>query len=147
MAWLNTISLNIRLLWSIGLFLARVTFSELAQRKLALVSSVALVLLCAIALLQVSKAVETTLEPPTPLELAIQTEPNSDTYRLSPDEAQEQLSYFLELHKQQPTHREVLLNIGILYETLGNAREAGRYFELAAKNNRNTPQLIHLTEK
>ena len=147
MAWLNTISLNIRLLWSIGLFLARVTFSELAQRKLALVSSVALVLLCAIALLQVSKAVETTPEPPTPLELAIQTEPNSDTYRLSPDEAREQLSYFLELHKQQPTHREVLLNIGILYETLGNAREAGRYFELAAKNNRNAPQIIRLTEK
>lgn len=147
MAWLNTISLNIRLLWSIGLFLARVTFSELAQRKLALVSSVAVVLLCAITLLQVTKAVESTLKPPAPLELAIQTEPNSDTYRLSPDEAQEQLSYFLELHKQQPTHREVILNIGILYETLGNAREAGRYFELAAKNNRNTPQLIHLTEK
>jgi tetratricopeptide (TPR) repeat protein len=147
MAWLNTISLNIRLIWSISVFLARVTFSELAQRKLALVSSVAVVLLCAITLLQVTKAVETTLQPPAPLELAIQTEPSSDTYRLSPDEAQEQLSYFLELYKQQPTHREVLLNIGILYETLGNTREAGRYFELAAKNNRNAPQIIRLSEK
>ena len=114
MAWLHSLVLHIRLIWSIGLFLARIALSELTQRKLALISTTAVILLSAIALLQVVKAVETTITPPTPLELAISTEPLSATYRLTPAEAEEQLSYFLKLYELQPTHREILLNIGIL---------------------------------
>ncbi|NCN82976.1 MAG: hypothetical protein GW947_03340 [Candidatus Pacebacteria bacterium] len=147
MAWLHSLVLHIRLIWSIGLFLARIALSELTQRKLALISTTAVILLSAIALLQVVKAVETTITPPTPLELAISTEPLSATYRLTPAEAEEQLSYFLKLYELQPTHREILLNIGILYETLENTREAERYFDLAAKSNRTTPHIIRGIEK
>jgi len=147
MSWWNTLWLHARLLWSIGLFLARVGVAELAQRKVALVSITTATLLAAIAFLQVIKAVETTLTPPPPLELAITTAPESRTYRLSPSELEEQLAYFLNMLEKQPTHVGALLNTGILYETLGNTREADRYFVLAAKNNRTTPRLVRGFEK
>ncbi|MDA1080029.1 MAG: hypothetical protein O2840_05065 [bacterium] len=142
MAWFRTLILHIRLLWSIGLFLTRVAIAELAERRLAFVSVVAVLLLGSIGLLQITKTLTATQTPPAPLELALQTEPKSETYRLSPAEAEEQLAYLLTLHAQQPTHKELQLHIAVLYETLGNTREAQRYFDQAVKNNRSTPEII-----
>ncbi|OGJ39219.1 MAG: hypothetical protein A3A82_00235 [Candidatus Pacebacteria bacterium RIFCSPLOWO2_01_FULL_47_12] len=147
MPWPKTLWLHVCLVWSIGMFVARLGTAELVQHKLALVSTIAVSLLVAIAFLQVTKAVEMTLAPPVPLELAISTAPESATYRLSQTELEEQLTYFLAVLKQQPTHLGLLLNVGMLYETLGNTREAHYYFELAAKNNRPTPRLVWGLEK
>ncbi|NCN06313.1 MAG: hypothetical protein GW946_00530 [Candidatus Pacebacteria bacterium] len=142
MNWLASLWHSTQLVWSICTFLSRLCLAELAQRKLLLVSTGVVLLVTAIAVLQGVKVLETALESPAPVVLAIHTEPASKTYRLSPSELKEQLDFFLELEKQQPTHAQTLLNIGIIYEALGNTRESEYYFNRAANNTWSSQKII-----
>lgn len=134
--------LNISLVYSMAVFLLRIALAELVERKLAVASTAAVLLLAAITVLQVVKAVEHTLTPPAPLSIALTTTPDSTTYRLTPEQINVQLIYFLEILKQQPTHYQALLNAGMLHEALGNTEKSAEYFARAAQNNQTSPRVI-----
>lgn len=66
---------------------------------------------------------------------------NVETFNLelSPENIEEKLLFYKELHKKQPTHRDVLLNLAILEHEIGNEVLASQYLEQARQLDPNNP--------
>ncbi len=55
-----------------------------------------------------------------------------------------ELYHWLNLYAQQPTHRDVLLNIALLYQAQGKTDEAQKFYHLAKEVDPNNPLIDQL---
>ena len=113
---------SLRLLWSIGIFGARLSLAVAAQKQLATVSIVAFLLLGLLAtttLLSRTQAIAKTTSTS-----GHYLAKNSEIKKFSIDETQEQLEYVLEQIKLQPTHQDLLYNAALLYRAQGKIGRA-----------------------
>lgn len=56
---------------------------------------------------------------------------HSQIVYLTQEEMINKLSTLLELHRKQPTHRDITLNIALLYDALGDEGKAQFYYDQA----------------
>lgn len=70
------------------------------------------------------------LEEPTVKQHTLEVNHSQIVY-LTQDEMIEKLTTLLELHRTQPTHRDITLNIALLYDALGDEIKAQFYYDQA----------------
>ncbi|NCN24113.1 MAG: hypothetical protein COU65_01680 [Candidatus Pacebacteria bacterium CG10_big_fil_rev_8_21_14_0_10_42_12] len=127
MRLLSKLIFSLRLLWSLTIFGTRLSLAVAAQKQLATMSIVAILLIGLFAtttlLSQPKVAAETT--PTSGHYLA----KNSEIEKLSEEEIQKELEYVLEQIKLQPTHQDLIYNAALLYRAQGNESQAEAYLQ------------------
>ncbi len=131
MRLLSKLIFSLRLLWSLTIFGTRLSLAVAAQKQLATMSIVAILLIGLFAtttlLSQPKVAAETT--PTSGHYLA----KNSEIEKLSEEEIQKELEYVLEQIKLQPTHQDLIYNAALLYRAQGNESQAEAYLQRLSK--------------
>lgn len=131
MRLLSKLVFSLRLLWSIGIFGARLSLAVAAQKQLATLSIVVVLLVGLF-------ATTTLLSQPMPSAETTQIgghylAKNSVIEKLSAEEIQAELEYVLDKIELQPTHQDLIYNAALLYKAQGNDAQAELYFQQLSK--------------
>lgn len=121
--------LQIRLLLALGLFFFSLSLEYLKMVRVLLFSLVLLaILLCALGITVLSIPPE---EKALPLSNTVVTTSPQRPQVFTLTQYNQQLETFLFLSSTQPTHRDVLVNIALLYQAQNNVDKAAAFWESA----------------
>ena len=121
---------KLKLVISLGLFVVQLTLITVPKSILLLGSGAvggALLILVLLLTKPETTILETPLYKASPL-------PHSELYErktLTQEELQKELEYWKKVEEKQPTHRDVLINIALLSQTLGHEEQYQEYWQKA----------------
>lgn len=132
--------LQVRLLIALGLFFFSLSLEYLKMVRVLLISLVFLAtVLCTLGITMLSIPPE---EKNLPLSNTIITTSPQKPQVFTLNQYNQQLETFLFLSSTQPTHRDVLVNIALLYQAQNNIEKANVFWESAKELDPNNPLFI-----
>lgn len=130
---------ELTLLLSLASFIWQLIKVKLGKQRFMLVASSVLATIVILSFLVVS-TLHTTPEKTSPI--TEYTPPQAELYveqRLTEEQIHQELDHWLAILDNQPSHRDVLLNVSNLYRSLGDDSNAIYYWERARKADPNNP--------